>query len=111
MCIDPNCPSKAEWKKKAAKAAATTEGEQVTAEVVRFRAKLPKPRDGDHEEDRRLRCPQERRSLVRVDLNSPVENGKITGSARINAHAKTIKTLSDRGAARDRAFPPGKGRP
>lgn len=37
--------------------------------------------------------------LIRVDLNSPVENGKITGSARINAHAKTIKTLSDRGAA------------
>jgi len=37
--------------------------------------------------------------LIRVDLNSPVENGKITGSARINAHAKTIKSLSDRGAA------------
>ncbi len=36
--------------------------------------------------------------FVRVDLNSPVENGKITGSARINAHAKTIKELSLRGA-------------
>jgi phosphoglycerate kinase len=36
--------------------------------------------------------------IVRADLNSPVENGKITGSARINAHAKTIKELSDRGA-------------
>jgi len=37
--------------------------------------------------------------IVRADLNSPVENGKITGSARINAHARTIKELSDRGAA------------
>ena len=36
--------------------------------------------------------------IVRVDLNSPVENGKITGSARINAHAVTIKELSQRGA-------------
>jgi len=36
--------------------------------------------------------------IVRVDLNSPVENGRITGSARINAHAVTIKELSDRGA-------------
>jgi phosphoglycerate kinase len=36
--------------------------------------------------------------LVRVDLNCPVEGGKIAGSARIAAHAKTIKELSDRGA-------------
>lgn len=37
--------------------------------------------------------------IVRADLNSPVENGKITGSARICAHARTIKELSDRGAS------------
>lgn len=37
--------------------------------------------------------------IVRADLNSPVEGGKITGSARINAHARTIKELSDRGAS------------
>lgn len=36
--------------------------------------------------------------LVRVDLNCPVENGKISGSARIIAHAETIKELSSRGA-------------
>jgi len=40
-----------------------------------------------------------KRIIVRADLNSPVENGKITGSARINAHAKTVKELSDRGAS------------
>ncbi len=36
--------------------------------------------------------------LVRADLNCPVENGKITSHIRINAHARTIKNLSDRGA-------------
>ena len=36
--------------------------------------------------------------LVRADLNCPVEKGKIAGSARIRAHAQTIKELSDRGA-------------
>ncbi|MDD5340324.1 MAG: phosphoglycerate kinase [Candidatus ainarchaeum sp.] len=36
--------------------------------------------------------------LVRVDLNCPVENGKISGSARIAAHAETIRELSGRGA-------------
>jgi phosphoglycerate kinase len=36
--------------------------------------------------------------LVRVDLNCPVENGKISGSARIAAHAQTVKELSARGA-------------
>jgi len=36
--------------------------------------------------------------LVRVDLNSPIENGMIVPSARIFAHAKTIKKLSERGA-------------
>ncbi|MBI5227703.1 phosphoglycerate kinase [Candidatus Micrarchaeota archaeon] len=36
--------------------------------------------------------------FVRVDLNSPVENGKITASSRIYAHAKTIHELSHRGA-------------
>jgi len=39
-----------------------------------------------------------KRILVRVDLNCPVENGKITGDTRIHAHAGTIKELSDRGA-------------
>lgn len=36
--------------------------------------------------------------LVRVDLNSPVENGKIVPGPRIAAHAATIRELSDRGA-------------
>jgi phosphoglycerate kinase len=36
--------------------------------------------------------------LVRVDLNCPVENGRISGSARIAAHAQTVKELSGRGA-------------
>ena len=36
--------------------------------------------------------------LVRVDLNSPVENGTIVPGPRIDVHAQTIKTLSKRGA-------------
>lgn len=36
--------------------------------------------------------------LVRADLNCPVEEGKITSHIRINAHARTIKNLSERGA-------------
>jgi phosphoglycerate kinase len=36
--------------------------------------------------------------LVRADLNCPVESGKITSHIRINAHAKTIRNLSDREA-------------
>ncbi len=36
--------------------------------------------------------------LVRVDLNCPLENGKITSHIRIDAHAVTLKNLSDRGA-------------
>ncbi len=39
-----------------------------------------------------------KRVLVRADLNSPLENGKISENPRLHAHAKTIKTLSDRGA-------------
>ncbi|MDD5171908.1 MAG: phosphoglycerate kinase [Candidatus ainarchaeum sp.] len=39
-----------------------------------------------------------KRILLRADLNCPVENGKIVPGARISAHAKTIKELSDRGA-------------
>lgn len=39
-----------------------------------------------------------KRILVRVDLNCPVEKGVITPSARIFAHAITVKELSDRGA-------------
>lgn len=36
--------------------------------------------------------------LLRVDLNSPVEDGKIVPGPRIDAHAATIRTLSERGA-------------
>ncbi|MBN1169613.1 phosphoglycerate kinase [Candidatus Micrarchaeota archaeon] len=36
--------------------------------------------------------------IVRVDLNCPVEKGKITGCARIYSHAGTIRNLSGRGA-------------
>ncbi len=39
-----------------------------------------------------------KRVLVRADLNSPMENGRITVNPRIIAHAKTIRELSDRGA-------------
>ena len=34
--------------------------------------------------------------LLRADLNSPLEDGKISLNPRIVAHAKTIKKLSDR---------------
>ncbi|MFH1394171.1 MAG: phosphoglycerate kinase [Candidatus Micrarchaeota archaeon] len=36
--------------------------------------------------------------LVRVDLNSPIEGGSIVPTARIFAHAITVRELSDRGA-------------
>ena len=36
--------------------------------------------------------------IVRVDLNCPVEKGKITAHKRIDAHAGTIRNLSARGA-------------
>jgi phosphoglycerate kinase len=36
--------------------------------------------------------------LIRIDLNSPVEEGKIIPGPRIDVHAETIKTLSDHGA-------------
>jgi phosphoglycerate kinase len=36
--------------------------------------------------------------LVRADLNCPVEDGKITSQIRIEAHARTIGNLSDKGA-------------
>ena len=39
-----------------------------------------------------------KRILLRVDLNSPIENGKIIINPRIKAHAGTIRELSDRGA-------------
>jgi len=35
--------------------------------------------------------------LVRADLNCPIECGKIVPGARLTAHAKTIKEISDRG--------------
>ncbi len=37
--------------------------------------------------------------LLRVDINSPIENGKIMSSPRMTRHAETIKQLSERGAA------------
>ena len=37
-------------------------------------------------------------TLVRADLNCPMEDGKITADTRIRAHAETIRNLSDRGA-------------
>ncbi len=39
-----------------------------------------------------------KRVLVRVDLNSPVENGVVKLSVRIKEHAKTLRELSDRKA-------------
>lgn len=39
-----------------------------------------------------------KRVLVRADLNSPVEKGVLVPSARIFAHARTVRELSDRGA-------------
>ncbi len=36
--------------------------------------------------------------LVRVDLNSPIENGKLMQSGRFVAHAKTLKLFSKKGA-------------
>ncbi|MGB9577002.1 MAG: phosphoglycerate kinase [Candidatus Micrarchaeia archaeon] len=36
--------------------------------------------------------------LVRVDLNCPVEGGKIVSSERVAAHAKTVKELANKGA-------------
>jgi len=39
-----------------------------------------------------------KRVLVRVDLNVPVENGKVTDATRIERSAPTITTLADKGA-------------
>jgi phosphoglycerate kinase len=36
--------------------------------------------------------------LVRIDINSPVEDGKVLMSERIKEHAATIKELSEKGA-------------
>ena len=36
--------------------------------------------------------------FLRVDINSPIENGRLVDSERIRAHAKTIKELSGKGA-------------
>lgn len=36
--------------------------------------------------------------FLRVDVNSPVERGKVMDSERIEAHANTIRELSDKGA-------------
>ncbi len=42
--------------------------------------------------------PKGKTVLVRVDINAAIENGKIQDSARIKAHAETIKELSEKGA-------------
>src|SRR3989338_762057 len=39
-----------------------------------------------------------KRVLIRADLNSPLEDGRVVVNPRIIAHAKTIRELSDRGA-------------
>lgn len=39
-----------------------------------------------------------KRVLLRVDINSPIKDGKIHDDNRIRAHAKTVKELSDKGA-------------
>jgi phosphoglycerate kinase len=39
-----------------------------------------------------------RRVLVRVDLNVPMKNGKVTDTSRIDRQAPTIRELSDKGA-------------
>lgn len=39
-----------------------------------------------------------KRVLLRVDINSPIENGRVMMSPRMTSHAHTIKALSDRGA-------------
>lgn len=39
-----------------------------------------------------------KRVLLRVDINSPIKNGKVHNDSRIRAHAMTVKELSDKGA-------------
>jgi phosphoglycerate kinase len=41
---------------------------------------------------------EDRRVLVRVDVNSPIEDGHVAGSARLREAAHTIEELLDRGA-------------
>jgi len=41
---------------------------------------------------------EEKRVLIRVDLNSPVVKGSVQMSDRLREHAKTIKELSEKGA-------------
>ena len=41
---------------------------------------------------------QGKRVLVRVDLNVPMKNGKVTDATRITRAAPTIKELADKGA-------------
>jgi len=42
--------------------------------------------------------PRGRRVLVRVDLNVPIENGRVTDATRIERVAPTIRELADKGA-------------
>ncbi|MGC8582451.1 MAG: phosphoglycerate kinase [Thermoproteus sp.] len=39
-----------------------------------------------------------KRTIVRIDINSPIKNNKILDDYRLRAHAKTISILSDAGA-------------
>src|SRR5689334_23945314 len=39
-----------------------------------------------------------KRVLLRLDLNVPLENGKVTDATRIERSAETITTLADKGA-------------
>lgn len=43
--------------------------------------------------------PPECRLLVRIDVNSPVENGEVRDNRRFSRHAKTLRELADAGHA------------
>ena len=52
-----------------------------------------------------------KRVLLRVDLNVPMENGKVTDATRIERVAPTISEIADKGGKVDpaRAFRPPEG--
>ncbi|MCL7417024.1 MAG: phosphoglycerate kinase, partial [Halalkalicoccus sp.] len=43
--------------------------------------------------------PDEGRLLVRIDVNSPVENGEVQDNRRFARHAETLRELADAGHA------------
>ncbi|HLD75554.1 MAG TPA: phosphoglycerate kinase [Candidatus Norongarragalinales archaeon] len=42
--------------------------------------------------------PEGKKVLVRVDINASIENGQVQDSERMEAHARTLEKLSDKGA-------------